>query len=272
MGEYVRYVSGSSIVAAQYLIEGKCDVAVHWDGGRHHARRRKAAGFCYVADITLAILQLRRQFSRVLYIDLDVHHGDGVEAAFQLTDRVLTLSFHRYTPGFYPGTGGYLFDKGKRGVINVPLEAGLRGGSMMPFFKRITDAVKENYKPDAVVVQCGADGLYGDRIAEWNLSIASFANCVQHIVDWGKPTLLLGGGGYNHANVARCYAYTLSLILGRKIDEELPDHPYLHLYAPDYRLSVTEEGNTSDRNDPCTLAHTESIIRQIIEADHLTKH
>ncbi|VDQ10467.1 unnamed protein product [Trichobilharzia regenti] len=84
---------------------GVTDIAVNWSGGLHHAKKFEASGFCYVNDIVIAILELLKYNPRVLYIDIDVHHGDGVQEAFYLTDRVMTVSFHRYGNMFFPGTG-----------------------------------------------------------------------------------------------------------------------------------------------------------------------
>jgi len=89
---------------AARLSRDKCDIAVNWAGGLHHAKKSEASGFCYVNDIVLGILELLRYHSRVLYIDIDVHHGDGVEEAFYTTDRVMTVSFHKYGE-YFPGTG-----------------------------------------------------------------------------------------------------------------------------------------------------------------------
>jgi histone deacetylase 1/2 len=86
------------------LNRGLCDIAINWAGGLHHAKKMEASGFCYVNDIVLGILELLRYYARVLYIDIDVHHGDGVEEAFYTTDRVMTVSFHKYGE-FFPGTG-----------------------------------------------------------------------------------------------------------------------------------------------------------------------
>jgi len=80
------------------------DIAVNWAGGLHHAKKSEASGFCYVNDIVLAILELLKYHQRVLYIDIDIHHGDGVEEAFYTTDRVMTVSFHKYGE-YFPGTG-----------------------------------------------------------------------------------------------------------------------------------------------------------------------
>ena len=82
-----------------------CDVAINWAGGLHHAKKFEASGFCYVNDIVIAILELLKYHPRVLYVDIDIHHGDGVQEAFYLTDRVMTVSFHKYGNLFFPGTG-----------------------------------------------------------------------------------------------------------------------------------------------------------------------
>ncbi|MEQ2259229.1 Histone deacetylase 3 [Xenotaenia resolanae] len=82
-----------------------CDIAINWAGGLHHAKKFEASGFCYVNDIVISILELLKYHPRVLYIDIDIHHGDGVQEAFYLTDRVMTVSFHKYGNYFFPGTG-----------------------------------------------------------------------------------------------------------------------------------------------------------------------
>jgi histone deacetylase 1/2 len=96
---------GGTIDASQVLLRGDASIAVNWGGGLHHAKKCEASGFCYANDIVLGILELLKYHPRVLYIDVDVHHGDGVEEAFYLTDRVMTVSFHQYGDDFFPGTG-----------------------------------------------------------------------------------------------------------------------------------------------------------------------
>ena len=80
-------------------------MAINWSGGLHHAKKGEASGFCYVNDIVLAIMELLKHHTRVLYIDIDIHHGDGVQEAFYATDRVMTVSFHKHGNNFFPGTG-----------------------------------------------------------------------------------------------------------------------------------------------------------------------
>ena len=99
-----RY-TGASMEGAAKLNNDQCDIAINWAGGLHHAKKFEASGFCYVNDIVIAILELLKVHPRVLYIDIDIHHGDGVQEAFYLTDRVMTVSFHKYGNYFFPGTG-----------------------------------------------------------------------------------------------------------------------------------------------------------------------
>ncbi|RUP43987.1 hypothetical protein BC936DRAFT_150108 [Jimgerdemannia flammicorona] len=246
LADYVRHVAGGSVAAARELTSGRCDVAVCWDGGRSEAH-----GFCYVSDVALAIIELRAKFDRVMYIDLDIHHGDGVEGAFLFTDKVLTVSLHRYGQGFFPGTGAVTTigkGKGTGYTLNVPLKSGLRGATLERVFDEVVLRASERFGPNAVVVQCGADGLTGDPVGEWNVSAQSIANCVKRIVGQGKPVLLLGGGGYNSPNVARCYVHILSQILRVPLKTDIPEHPYFELYTPDFSLFV-DEGNQRDWND-----------------------
>lgn len=102
--EFCQLSAGGSVAGAVKLNKQATEIAVNWAGGLHHAKKSEASGFCYVNDIVLAILELLKYHQRVLYIDIDIHHGDGVEEAFYTTDRVMTVSFHKYGE-YFPGTG-----------------------------------------------------------------------------------------------------------------------------------------------------------------------
>lgn len=172
--EYCLMYTGASLAGARLLSDKSFDIAINWSGGLHHAKKSQPSGFCYVNDIVLAICELLQYFQRVLYIDIDVHHGDGVQEAFYLTDRVMTVSFHRYGEGFFPGTGHMLqlgVNAGKFFSLNVPLKEGMDDESYEDLFKPIMDAVRQRYRPEAVVLQCGADSLGGDRLGRFSLSI-----------------------------------------------------------------------------------------------------
>jgi histone deacetylase 1/2 len=200
----------------------------------------------------LAILELLKEHQRVLYIDIDIHHGDGVEEAFYTTDRVMTCSFHKFGE-YFPGTG-HLADvgqaDGKYYALNVPLRDGINDASYEALFKPVMAKVMEMFKPDAIVFQSGADSLSGDRLGCFNLSIGGHAECLRYMQTFGVPLLLLGGGGYTVRNVARCWAYETGVMLRTELEDRLPPSEYLEYYGPHYRLhfapSNMENQNSED--------------------------
>ncbi|KAH6580735.1 hypothetical protein BASA50_003450 [Batrachochytrium salamandrivorans] len=257
--KYALWIAGASLASARSLVSGQYQIVLNWDGGRHHGKRDEASGFCHINDIVLAIMELHKRFNRVLYVDVDVHHGDGVESAFIATPRALTLSFHRHEIGFFPGTGGQ-FDagigKGRHHALNIPLRSGMRGPSFARLFQQITASAIDAYTPDAIVMQCGVDGLSLDPLGgNWNLDTTSIGDCVKTVVNAGLPTLFCGGGGYNATAAACCWTYCTSIVIegssvgdGVPISADLPDHDYLDQYAPEFSL-FSRLGNMQDHND-----------------------
>ncbi|RKO96984.1 Arginase/deacetylase, partial [Caulochytrium protostelioides] len=217
MEAYVRWVAGSTILAARHLLYSDFDVVINWDGGRHHSKAAEASGFCYVNDIVLGINELLTHHDRVLYVDLDIHHGDGVEAAYRQSDRVMTVSFHRYDGQFFPKTGHtaeHGVGRGAGFALNVPLRSGLRGEALVPFYTTVMDEVLAAFRPGAIVIQCGADGMAGDPLGgKWNLDMISYTKCVMHLVNQNRPALVLGGGGYSRTICARTWTFLTAAIL-----------------------------------------------------------
>ncbi|XP_064099306.1 probable histone deacetylase 1-B [Macrobrachium nipponense] len=249
--EFCQLSSGGSIAGAVKLNKQACDIAVNWAGGLHHAKKSEASGFCYVNDIVLAILELLKYHQRVLYIDIDIHHGDGVEEAFYTTDRVMTVSFHKYGE-YFPGTGD-LRDigagKGKYYAVNFPLRDGIDDESYESIFVPIMTKVMETYQPSAIVLQCGADSLSGDRLGCFNLTLKGHARCVEFVKKYNLPLLLMGGGGYTIRNVARCWTYETAVALSTDIANELPYNDYFEYFGPDFKLHISPS-NMSNQNTP----------------------
>jgi histone deacetylase 1/2 len=261
--EYCQITAGGSLAGAARLNAGESSVAVNWAGGLHHAKKAEASGFCYINDCVLAILELLKVHARVLYIDIDIHHGDGVEEAFYSTDRVMTVSFHKFG-GFFPGTGA-LDDigtgRGKNYAANFPLRDGIDDDSYREIFIPVMTRVMQWYAPGAVVLQCGADSLTGDRLGCFNLSLHGHAQCVDFFKMYDIPLLLLGGGGYTIRNVARCWAYETSRVLGAELTDELPYNENLEFYAPEFRLHIVPS-NMENHN---TRAELEANKTRILE-------
>lgn len=179
-------------------------------------------------DIVLGIIELLRFKKRVLYIDIDVHHGDGVEEAFYTTDRVMTVSFHKYGE-YFPGTGELRdigVGTGKNYAVNFPLRDGIDDETYKSIFEPVIQSVMDYYKPEAIVLQCGGDSLSGDRLGCFNLSMKGHANCVNFVKSFGMPTLVLGGGGYTMRNVARTWAYETGVLVGQEMSPVLPFNEY----------------------------------------------
>lgn len=265
--EFCQIYTGASLEGAIKLNNGLTDIAINWSGGLHHAKKSEASGFCYVNDIVVAILELLKKHPRVLYVDIDIHHGDGVEEAFYCTDRVMTVSFHKYGD-FFPGTGDIRDIGAKAGKyysVNVPLQEGIDDSSYETIFKPVLSKVMEVYRPTAVVLQCGADSLTGDRIGKFNLTLRGHAACVEFIKSFGLPTLVLGGGGYTVRNVARCWTYETSVLLEEPISNEIPYHDFYEYFAPDFKLHLTPDSRMENQNSTDTLQNILSRVLQTLK-------
>jgi len=239
--EFCQISAGGSLAGAVKLNRKLTDIAINWAGGLHHAKKSEASGFCYINDIVLAILELLKYHQRVLYIDIDIHHGDGVEEAFYTTDRVMTVSFHKFGE-YFPGTGD-LRDigagRGKYYAVNFPLRDGIDDDSYETIFKPVMTKVMESYQPNAVVLQCGADSLTGDRLGCFNLTLKGHGKCVEFMKGFNLPLLLVGGGGYTIRNVARAWTHETAIALNQEIPNELPYNDYFEYYGPDFKLHIS---------------------------------
>ncbi|GAB2240797.1 hypothetical protein Droror1_Dr00021315 [Drosera rotundifolia] len=253
--------AGGSIGVAVKLNRGDADIGINWAGGLHHAKKSEASGFCYVNDIVLGILELLKVHRRVLYIDIDVHHGDGVEEAFYTTDRVMTVSFHKFGD-FFPGTG-HIKDvgagSGKHYSLNVPLNDGIDDASFRGLFRPIIKKVMEVYQPEAVVLQCGADSLTGDRLGCFNLSVKGHADCLAFLRSFNVPLMVLGGGGYTIRNVARCWCYETAVAVGVEPDNKLPYNEYYEYFGPDYNLHINPS-NMENQNSAKDLERIRTVL------------
>ncbi|KAI0068482.1 histone deacetylase RPD3 [Artomyces pyxidatus] len=249
--EFCSISAGGTIAAAKRITSGAADIAINWAGGLHHAKKREASGFCYINDIVLGILELLRTFPRVLYIDIDCHHGDGVEEAFYTTDRVMTCSFHKFGE-YFPGTGTQEDrgrGKGRGYAVNVPLKDGLSDESFKSVFEPVIERIIAVFQPSVIVLQCGADSLSGDKLGCFNVTMQGHAHCVQFVRNLNIPFILVGGGGYTVKNASRTWAYETACALGieKDIDLNLPWNEFFDWFGPRYRLEVAES-NMEDMN------------------------
>jgi len=209
---------GGSILAAELALEGR--VAFHPAGGTHHGRRDRASGFCYFNDPVFAIGRLLEGgMSRVLYVDLDAHHGDGVQEAFLDEPRVRVVSIHEQGRWPHSGTAD---DVGHGYACNLPVPAGFNDSELGYLLDSVVLPLAAAFAPGAVVVTCGTDALAGDPLSGLALSNVALWDAVGRVIGDTGPAVVLGGGGYNPWTLARCWTGLWGRLRGLEIPEELP--------------------------------------------------
>ncbi|PVG00820.1 Arginase/deacetylase [Serendipita vermifera] len=261
---YVPLVAGATLTAVRLLVEHKANVAICWDGGRHHAQKSQASGFCYVADVVLAILRLKRVSGRprIMYLDLDLHFSDGVSLPFQNSGtpsgqpRLLTLSIHHASRGFFPShplAELTTIDTPDPFSLSIPLHRGASSQTVETIWQSV-EKIRQAFDPQYLIIQCGADGLAGDPMGVWNWEVdpsvaGSMGWCVKRAIDWGCKTILLGGGGYHSTNAARAWTALTAIAVERSFPADMlvPEHSLWPRYAPSFTMEV-EKGNMSDEN------------------------
>lgn len=261
--EFCSRYTGASLHGACQINDKMADIAINWSGGLHHAKKFETSGFCYINDIVIAILELLKYHPRVLYIDIDIHHGDGVQEAFYLTDRVMTVSFHKFGNLFFPGTGDMFetgCESGRYYAVNVPLKEGIDDAGYFSVFKPIINDVVSIYQPTAIVLQCGADSLANDRLGCFNLSVRGHGDCVAHVKSLGIPLLVLGGGGYTLRNVARCWTYETSLLVDKTIPNDIPMMEYIEYFGPNFNL-MTDKVTSDNQTNNNSKLYLENIVK-----------
>ena len=210
-------VGGSMLAAQHALAHG---LAYHPAGGTHHGLPDRANGFCFFNDPVFAILTLLDAgLSRVLYIDLDAHHGDGVEAAFAAEPRVMTISMHEEKR--WPFTG-LLTDRAGGNARNLPVPREMNDSEFDYLIENAVLPLAEGFSPEAVVLTCGADPLKGDPLSSLALSNRALIDAILRLTKLAPATVVLGGGGYNPWTVARFWTALWGRLAGHRMPERLP--------------------------------------------------
>ena len=217
--------TGASLLAMEMVDAGKVRCAFNLAGGLHHAAAARAAGFCYFNDAAVIIKHLMRRGRRVAYVDIDAHHGDGVQFGFYDTDQVLTISIHESGETLFPGTG-FVEEIGRgRGVgyaVNVPLLPGTDDEIFLWAFDQVVPPLLKAFTPDVVVTQLGIDTHHTDPLAHLALTTTGFGEAVERLKVLCPKWIALGGGGYNLENVPRGWALAWAIMNDRDIPDEMP--------------------------------------------------
>lgn len=224
--DWSRLVCGGTLEAARQVILGNCRAAFNMAGGWHHAHAARASGFSYLNDAVIAIQELLRRGLRVAYVDIDAHHGDGVQEAFYATDRVLTISLHESGKDFFPFTG-FVEEMGEgRGygyTVNIPFSAHADDLIFEQALRRIVMPLLGAYRPDVLVTQMGVDALRSDPLTRLELTTGSLELAARSFRSLGIPWVVLGGGGYDRLNVARGWALIWAAVLNVPVPDLLPE-------------------------------------------------
>jgi acetoin utilization protein AcuC len=209
---------GGSILATELAMDGR--VVFHPSGGTHHGRADRASGFCYFNDPVFSILTfLGEGLERVLYVDLDAHHGDGVQDAFADDARVMTISIHEEKR--WPHSG-LVDDRAMGAARNLPVPRGFNDSELEFLLREAVLPLAHEFNPQALVITCGADPLQADPLSKLTLSNVGLWQAVEDLVAEVERAVVLGGGGYNPWTVIRCWGGLWGRLSGRSFPAELP--------------------------------------------------
>jgi len=217
--------AGATCEAARLVVEEGFDIAFNLAGGWHHAHAGKAAGFSYLNDAVLAINWLVARGLRVVYLDLDAHHGDGVQEGFYDSDRVLTISLHESGIFFFPGTGSEKDigeGPGEGYSVNLPLVAHTDDALYMKAFDEVAYPLIAAFNPDVIVTQIGADTFRTDPLTSLEITTHSYSYIMRKLKALRIPWVALGGGGYDLVNTARAWTIAWAVMNGVKLEPRLP--------------------------------------------------
>ena len=285
MHEVSSLIVGGGIEGIAAVLDGRCERTFNIAGGLHHAQRDRASGFCVYNDPAVAIAWALREHPdvRVAYVDIDAHHGDGVQNAFEDTDRVLTLSVHESGQYLFPGTG-FVSDIGTGAgeglAMNVPLPPLAGDGCYRDVLERVIAPALRAYRPDILVAQCGCDNHHDDPLTHLALTLPGYRALTHDLFALADEVCdgrvaACGGGGYGvYRTVPRAWTCVLAELLGERLSEELPeawralDAEASGAAAPEL-LTADDEFELSESREAKVTAETDAVIERLLKTHPL---
>ena len=254
MHEASLLTTGGTLRGMEEVLAGRLCVSFNGAGGLHHAMRRRASGFCIYNDPAITCGLLADRGLKVAYVDIDAHHGDGVQAAFYDTDQVLTISLHETGRSLFPGTGS-ADERGTGGgagySVNVALPAYTDDQAYVRAFDGVVPPLIARFRPDVLVTQQGIDSHFSDPLSHLQVSTRAREHIVRAFRAFGLPWVAMGGGGYDLDAVARGWSIEYLVMLGAPVPEALHDPD-----SPDW---------TGDERDAIDVA-TDAAVRGALAA------
>lgn len=256
-------VVGASVGAAQAVMDG-ARVAVNLAGGLHHARYEEAAGFCIFNDPAVAIHVLKQKYRRIVYLDIDVHHGDGVQWLYYRDPQVLTISIHESGRFLFPGTGhpDEIGEGEGRGYsANIALGRYAADDVWWWAFQQVVPPLFRWFRPEVVVLQMGADPHYTDPLAHVVLTTQGWLRAVQWVAELEIPIVATGGGGYSLTAVARMWTLALATLKGVPVPNQIP--PQFALYDEVQTLRDPQHPALPERLFETARQFTEQSVNEL---------
>ena len=263
--EWSVLCAGASLQAAELVASGKAEIAFNISGGLHHAMPERASGFCYINDAAVAIKYLAGLGKRVAYVDIDAHHGDGVEAAFYSTDSVLTVSVHESGEWLFPGTGAAAdigVGAGRGFSVNVPLPPSAGDDLFLKAMDEVVVPVVKDFAPDILVTQLGVDTFETDPITHLRLTTNGFEKAVSRFREMNLPWVALGGGGYDIGNVARAWTLAWAIMNDVTAPDIIPED-FMRRKGGIFRNSLLRDEPIVQEVTPEELRDFESAVAYI---------
>lgn len=261
---YGALAAGASVKGVQMVLSDEANIAFNPSGGHHHAMHELAAGFCYINDVAIACKYAADQNKKVLYLDIDVHHGDGVQAAFYNSKNVMTISIHESGKTLFPGTGFEDEIGAGEGIgysVNIPLPEQTYNAAYLKCFYELVDPLINAFEPDIIITELGADALAGDPLAHLKLTNNTYTKIINHLMQLHIPLLVTGGGGYHIDNTVRAWA--LAWIVMTEQDQDLSA---MNMGMGGVMLESTDwMGGLQDRAIPVTHEQKE-LVDPVIDA------
>jgi acetoin utilization protein AcuC len=261
--DYSALVTGGTLLAASLVEDSRYDLSFNLAGGFHHAQHRNAEGFCYVNDVVIAMDALVRKGHRLAYVDIDAHHGDGVQSAFYDDNRVLTISLHESGKTLFPWSG---FEteigagEGKGYNVNVPLPPQTDDEVFLLAFNEIVPSAISAFDPDVVFMVIGADGLLADPLSHLSLTNNSYAEAVKVVEAISPKCVVLGGGGYQMNSVTRAWCLAWAVMNGIEPQDEYAGTIGGMMLGTEY----VEGGGLRDRHAYTTGPLKEEIRKEVL--------
>jgi acetoin utilization protein AcuC len=257
MYDYGAWACGAGLTAAELLLSKKADIVFNLLGGFHHAHTGHAGGFCFLNDVALACHCLAAAGKRVACVDVDAHHGDGTQNFFYHRNNVLTISMHESGRTLYPW-GGFENEIGEgpgEGFnVNIPLPAGTFDDAFLRAYRDLVPPLLTAYNPDVIVLELGMDILAGDPLTHLMMTNNVVVEVAQHLLDFGKPVLVAGGGGYHIEHTVRGWALAWRTFAGEG------DADVYSLGLGGVMLGSTEwAGGLQDRQLPITAEQRQRV-------------